>query len=144
MSDASDDTPKIFVDDDWKQQAKQEKERLADEEQQAESAQGGPGQMPEASFSVHVSTMVSQIMFALGLIRQENQDKVYVNLEVAKFYIEILRVLEEKTSGNLTDEEAKLLKGAISESQMAFVQVANAIAQNANGGPQPGGPRPQA
>ena len=43
---------------------------------------------------------------------------------MAKHHIDTLAVLEEKTSGNLTDEEKKLLDNALYEVRMRYVQVA--------------------
>ena len=146
MSDSNnqdDATPKIIVDDDWKAQAQAEKERLAAEESQAPSAAGGGAerQMPAASFEVLISSMVTQAMFALGAIEDPATQKRYLDLDLAKHHIDMLSVLEEKTKGNLSDEEAKLLDQALYESRMHYVQVANAVANQVMGAGQgPDGP----
>ena len=48
----------------------------------------------------------------------------YVDLDLAKHHIDILGLLEEKTKGNLTDEEKKLLDQALYEVRMQYVQIA--------------------
>ena len=47
---------------------------------------------------------------------------------MAKHNIDMLGVLEEKTKGNLTDEEQRLLDGALYESRMRYVSIAQQIA----------------
>ncbi|HDZ42682.1 hypothetical protein LCGC14_0238650 [marine sediment metagenome] len=152
MTDPKNDTPekpKIIVDDDWKAQAQAEKEKLT--EQQAEDAQAdapaggsaGEGrQVPGASFEVLVSSLVTQAMFALGAIEDPTSKKRYLDLDLAKHHIDMLAVLDEKTKGNLTDDETKLLNQALYESRMHYVQVANAVANQVMGTPpaDAGGP----
>ena len=155
MTDQKNDTPekpKIIVDDDWKAQAQAEKEKLA--EQQGEDAQAGAPagegrQIPGASFEVLVSSLVTQAMFALGAIEDPTTKKRYLDLDLAKHHIDMLAVLDEKTQGNLTDDEAKLLNQALYESRMHYVQVANAVANQVMGAPPadadgPGEPTPDA
>ena len=144
MSDSNtqDDKPKIIVDDDWKAQAQAEKERLAAEEAEAPSeAAAGERQMPPATFEVLISSMVTQAMFALGAIPDPATQKRYLDLDLAKHHIDMLSVLEEKTKGNLSDDEAKMLDQALYESRMHYVQVANAVANQVMGAGQgPDGP----
>jgi len=112
--------PKIIVDDDWKQQAAAEKERLAKEEaEQAERPK-----LPQASFLTLVSSFLTQAMLAMGLIEHPEMKGHGPDLDLAKFNIDMLEVLEEKTKGNLTDEEKKLLNDALHQVRMAFVQLA--------------------
>ena len=49
-------------------------------------------------------------------------DKEIYNLEEAKEAIELLKVIDKKTSNNLSEIESKLLKGTLSELQFAFVK----------------------
>lgn len=123
------DKPKIIVDEDWKSQAEAEKQKLADVEQSAPTggeAEKGPRALPPASFSVLVSSLVTQILFALGAIEDPQTKKRYLDLAMAKHNIDMLSVLEEKTSGNLTEQEKKMLDSALYEVRMAYVQAAQA------------------
>ncbi len=43
-------------------------------------------------------------------------------LELARQSIDVLVMLEEKTRGNLDDEEQQLLKGVLYESRLAFIE----------------------
>ena len=123
------DKPKIIVDEDWKNQAETEKQKLADAEESSpagdETGQG-PREIPPASFSVLVTSLVTQILFALGAVEDPQTKKRYMDLKLAKHNIDMLSVLEEKTGGNLTGQEKKLLDSALYEVRMAYVQVAQA------------------
>lgn len=148
--------PKIIVDDDWKAQAQAEKQRLAQEVEsktsQAKEAGMGGGpegeRLPEASFSALVSSLVTQILMALGGMPDPQSGKRYVDLELAKFHVDMLKVLEEKTAENLNDEERKMLDRALYETRMHYVQVAQAVsdqlAQQAQAKKPGQGPTPQA
>ena len=126
--------PKIVVDDDWKAAAKAEKEKLAHEvERKADtnSAEAGEGQpkheqrqLPPASFAALITSLVTQAYIALGGYEDPKTKRRYVDLDLAKFHIDTLAVLEQRTKGNLTDEEAKLLDQALYETRMQYVQLA--------------------
>lgn len=130
MSDPSSEQPKIIVDDDWKAQAQAEKQKLAEQSKAApasgEGAAGGYGEMPPANFETLLSTFVTQALFAMGLIPDPQTGKPAMHLDLARHHIDMLTVLEEKTKGNLTDDEQKLLAGSLYELRSRYVQVANA------------------
>ena len=65
------------------------------------------------SFESLVSSVYSAILLNLGEIKVEGAGEVSENLEIAKFNIGLLKMLEEKTKGNLTDEEDSYLHGVI-------------------------------
>lgn len=118
---------KIIIDEDWKQQAQREKEVLAAQEKaekqklRKERARRGP--LPKGNFAALISTLVTQALFALGLIKVEGQEKE-PDLEIARYNIDMLEALEEKTKGNLTEEEEKVLTNTLNEVRMAYVKVA--------------------
>lgn len=125
MSEA--DKPKIIVDDDWKSAARAEKEKLAQAEKPKADAEGEPGGLPEqAGFEHLVSLLTSQALMYMGQIPDQSGRGV-VALDIAKMQIDLLGVLEEKTKGNLSEDESKLLKGSLSELRMIFVEVYDAI-----------------
>jgi hypothetical protein len=145
----ADEKPKIIVDDDWKAQARAEKERLAAEQEKkaqaaaaaggvgaapggvpaGERAAGGRGEIPPASFITLVSTVASQALFALGAVPDPQSGRRYVNLDLAKHQIDTLKVLEEKTKGNLTEEEKSLLDRTLYELRTHYVQMAQRVAK---------------
>ena len=124
MSDAE--APKIHVDSDWKAQAQAEKERLA--KQEAEKApRPGREEMPPADFRSLMGILASQAVSGLGGYADE-QGRVMVDLVGSRFAIDLLGVLEEKTRGNLTPEEAKDIQEVLAELRSRFVQIAQAVA----------------
>jgi hypothetical protein len=60
----------------------------------------------------------------LGQIPNPKTGEGEVNLELARMFIDQLAMIQEKTRGNLTNEEAKVLSNALSNLQMAYVEVA--------------------
>ena len=122
--------PKIIVDDDWKAQAQAEKQRLAEQAEtrpaagDAGAGAAGPREVPPASFAALVQSLVTQALFALGGFEDPNTKKRYVDLDLAKHHIDTLSVLEDKTRGNLSDEEKKLLDESLYEMRMAYMQMA--------------------
>lgn len=149
MADQS--TPKIIVDDDWKSQARAEKEKLAAAEKQraaekqaaspaaAGSAGGSPegghdhdhGRLPPASFDTLLGSMITQALMYMGAFPDPETGQAVVSLEHAKFHIDLLGVLEAKTKGNLTEAEAKDLTQSLSQLRLQFVEVTKAVAQYA-------------
>src|SRR5215216_3282640 len=62
----------------------------------------------------------------LGQIPNPKTGEGEVNLELARMFIDQLAMIQEKTRGNLTSEETKVLSNALSNLQMAYVEVARA------------------
>ncbi len=76
----------------------------------------------------------------LGQIPNPKTGEGEVNLELAKMFIDQLAMIQEKTRGNLTSEESTVLGNALSNLQMAYVEVA----QKASGVGTPApGPKPE-
>ena len=119
---------KIIVDEDWKQEAQREKEILAAQEEaekkktQEEKKARGP--LPKGNFAGLVSMLTTQALFALGLLQVKGQEKKEPDLEMAKYNIDMLETLEEKTKGNLTKEEETILANYLNELRMGYVKVA--------------------
>ncbi len=65
----------------------------------------------------------------LGQIPNPKTGEGEVNLELAKMFIDQLAMIQEKTRGNLTNEEATVLRNALSNLQMAYVEVAQQISK---------------
>lgn len=120
--------PKIIVDDDWKTRVQQEKETLRSGAESA-GAEGSSefhshsehGPLPPASFDSLVSMLVTQALAALGQIPMGEKQEPVLMLDHAKHTIDLLGVLEQKTAGNLSAAEAKMLGGVLHELRMIFV-----------------------
>ncbi|MCJ7778216.1 MAG: DUF1844 domain-containing protein [Sedimentisphaerales bacterium] len=120
---------KIIVDEDWKQQAQREKEILAaqneGEKKKARGERKARGPVPKGNFAALVSMLTTQALFAMGLLEVKGQEKGEPDLEIARYNIDMLETLEEKTKGNLTKEEEKILKNTVNELRMGYVTVAD-------------------
>jgi hypothetical protein len=132
---------KLHIDTDWKKQAQEEKRRLAEQSAAAKTkepaivappsapGEGRPagrtrGQMPPAGFATLVQSLLTQALYYLGDLSARGAEPT-VNLEMAKHQIDTLGVLEEKTKGNLTEEEQKLMDTVLYEARMRYISVAS-------------------
>ena len=116
---------KIIIDEDWKAEAKKEKEVLEKtEEKEKAVTEKTRGPLPKGDFAALVSMLVTQAFFALGLLQVEGQNKES-DLEMAKYNIDMLETIEEKTKGNLSDEEQKVLTDTLGQLRMAYVKMAD-------------------
>lgn len=75
----------------------------------------------EANFSTLLMSIGSSALIGLGLAPDPNTGKTEKDLKMAAFNIDLLKVLETKTKGNLNKEEAEFLKNLLSDLQMQFV-----------------------
>ena len=118
---------KIIIDEDWKKEAQKEKEILAAQEkaekQKAPQQETERGPLPNGDFAALVSMLVTQTFFSLGLLGIEGQEQKEPDLELAKYNIEMLETLQEKTKGNLTPEEDKALENMLHQVRMGYVKV---------------------
>ncbi len=73
-------------------------------------------------FIEFVMIQAQNAAFMLGQIPHPQTGKAEVNLDMAQLLIDQLVMIQEKTSGNLNSDESKILAGAISNLQMAFVE----------------------
>src|SRR4030042_1005510 len=119
---------KIIIDEDWKQQAQKEKEVLAAQEkvekEKAPPDKSRRGPLPKGDFAALISMLVTQALFAMGLIQVEGQKEKEPDLELAKYSIDMLETIEEKTKGNLTEEEKNMLENTLAQVRMAYVKLA--------------------
>src|SRR3982750_2250939 len=76
----------------------------------------------------------------LGQIPNPKTGEGEVNLELAKMFIDQLAMIQEKTRGNLSNEEATVLRNTLSNLQMVYVEVAQ---QAPAGSAQPQRPPPE-
>lgn len=128
--------PKLIIDSDWKSQAQSEKERLAQQEQarkaQATGSAGGAPQgdePPPADFMELIRLLTTQALLYMGAIPDPGTGKAVLALDIAKYHIDLLTILEEKTKGNLNQEEQQALSQTAHELRLEFVHMSKALAQ---------------
>ncbi len=120
----ADDEKKIIVDEDWKKEAKQEKEKLVKETTETKE-KSNDQKMPPGDFAAVISMMATQALFAMGMLQVEGQEDRKIDLNIAKYNIDMLETIQEKTKGNLAKDEEKILSNTISQLQSAYVQKAS-------------------
>jgi hypothetical protein len=112
------------------QKADKEKEPTAEEthasgvaEEHAEQEEPKRDEPPRPlDFTGFVVSLSHTALFQLGLIKIPGGAEPKRDLQGARQTIDLLALLEEKTKGNLTEQEAKILKESLFQLRMAFVE----------------------
>jgi hypothetical protein len=100
------------IDESWKQSTAKEKQN---------QKTGKESISPEASFNFFISTLALQASIFLGLIPNPATNKKERNLPQAKFIIDTLDMLKDKTKNNLNNDENNLLENVLYDLRMQFV-----------------------
>ncbi|HWY41096.1 MAG TPA: DUF1844 domain-containing protein [Chthoniobacterales bacterium] len=79
----------------------------------------------------------------LGQIPNPKTGEGEVNLELAKMFIDQLAMIQEKTRGNLSNEESTVLRNTLSNLQMVYVEVAQQISKRGAAQPPPPAAEPK-
>lgn len=103
---------KKHIDESWK-------ESIA--KQKGDIKQGKDSMPQETSFSFFISTLTLQGSIFLGQIPNPVTKKSEKNLPQAKFIIDTLDMLKDKTKNNLNDDENKLLENILYELKMQYI-----------------------
>ena len=111
------------VDEGWKNRVDQEKEQNTKGEEPGGAAGAQRPPFPEASFAVLISSFATQVYIFLGEIDNPMTGNRERDLDQAKFTIDLLEVLRDKTKGNLTEDETKLIDGLLFDLRMRYVRV---------------------
>jgi len=82
---------------------------------------------PEPNFSIFVSSLSMQTLIFLGEIDNPLTHKKETNPEQAKYMIDTLSMLKEKTKGNLSGHEANLLDNVLYELRMKYTAAAGKL-----------------
>lgn len=124
-----DEPSKKRVDESWKEQAEREKhvaEAATPQPGQTGPRPAGqagpqPDELPQARFDLFVSGLAMEALIALGDMPHPATRKQAANLPQAKYLIDLLGILEEKTKGHVTADEEKLLKDALYQLRMRYL-----------------------
>jgi hypothetical protein len=91
-----------------------------------EEKKSGPAEkgytLPKIDFSTFVLSLNSSVLVQLGLLEDPGGGGQVKNLPMAKQTIDLLAMLEEKTRGNLTGDEEKILTNILYELRMLYVK----------------------
>jgi hypothetical protein len=87
-----------------------------------EEKEGRPFPLPPASFEFLTESLRLQAEMQLGLMRVAAEEGPPADLELARHSIDMLGMLQEKTRGNLTVEEQRLLENSLTMLRFRYVQ----------------------
>lgn len=122
------DEKKIIIDEDWKSQVQAEKEAAAHPKSASAPAESSSEvadpPMPPASLELLLTTLATEVLVALGQVPHPATGKVQVQRNQAKFLIDTIDVLREKTKGNLSNSEQQVLESLLHQMRLVFIQTA--------------------
>ena len=104
-----------------KNERREAEKRVAREYTQTSRAHDS-GRMPKLDFSTFVMSLSSTVLVHLGEIPDLQTGTAPPNIPLAKQTIDILTMIQEKTKGNLTHEETRLIRDLLFELRVKFVQ----------------------
>ena len=129
---ADNEPSKIIIDDDWKNQAQIEKEKLSKQVEDQKKAQQ-EAEPPLALIDL-IYMFIQRYTMAMGGYVNKQTGKPIVNVTVARQSIEALCVLLERTAGNLSNEEAEVLQTAIQRMTAEYIQFMEILKQQGTDG----------
>lgn len=134
MAEQNDEAPKIYVDDDWKEQARREQAQQDEETRNV----GDEQEMPEPSILEIVNLLAMQATVGLGLMQDPRSGQpLPPHLPTARHFIDLLALLADKTKGNLDQEEQQILDRTLQELRMIFVEISSRGGIGPSGGGDP-------
>ncbi len=120
---------RIFAEGDEDQPIKEETEKPLDDatSEKSESAKAQEEertdyQLPEINFATFIFSLNHSVLVHLGVMDDPSTGEKVKNLPLAKQTIDILGMLEEKTKGNLTEDEEKMLKNILYDLRMIYIK----------------------
>jgi hypothetical protein len=78
-------------------------------------------QTPPATFEFLAHTLFTQALMALGRIPNPITKKAHRNLPTARHFIDTLAMLEQKTVGNLSEDEGRMLEEIQHQLRMMYM-----------------------
>jgi len=112
------------VDEEWKEQARIEKERLNKKQDTHHDADASKT-IPTASSQTLVNTFATQALIGLGQALNPMDNERTIDLDSAKFGIDMLQTIQDKTKGNLTEMEEKYITAILYDLRLRFVNAAS-------------------
>jgi hypothetical protein len=121
---------RMFSEEEGQDKKEEEKTEPSEEEPQAQESADDPEaqedeedyQLPEINFATFIFSLNSSALVHLGIIDDPASGKKVKQLALAKQTIDILGMLEEKTKGNLTEDEENMLKNILYDLRMIYVK----------------------
>jgi Domain of unknown function (DUF1844) len=96
--------------------------------------------LPPATFEFLVFSLKMQAELRLGIVAMPGETQDAPDLRSARHTIDMLAMVQEKTRGNLSMPEQRLIENSLTELRFRFVQVTEDVAKSR--AEQPGEPKP--
>jgi hypothetical protein len=126
------DDKKIIIDEDWKSQVEAERAEAAKATSTPAATATTEGSsetsdppMPPASFELLLTTLATEALVALGQVPHPVTGKTQVQRNQAKFLIDTVDLLRQKTAGNLTSSEQQVIDSLLHQMRLVFVATAD-------------------
>lgn len=100
------------IDEEWKNQVAKDKKEAYDKDEVYH----------EPNFTIFLSSLGMQALIAMGRLANPVTGKAEKNLEQARFLVDTLGIIKEKTKGNLNPDEEKLLEESLFNLRMIYVE----------------------
>jgi hypothetical protein len=121
---------RIFAEDSEGQEAKDQKTESetkkpkdkTSEEEAPKEKERAEYQLPAINFATFIFSLNHSVLVHLGVTEDPTTGKKEKNLPLAKQTIDILGMLEEKTKGNLTKDEEKMIKNMLYDLRMIYIK----------------------
>jgi hypothetical protein len=111
------------IDEEWKRQVREEKLKHQREHEKSKARAKESVLQQEASFTGFIATLSTQALIHMGIIENPLTGEKTQDLAQAKYIIDLLQIIEEKTKGNLTKEEELQLSNVLHELRLAYVKI---------------------
>jgi len=99
-------------------------EQEVEKPQDTQKTQEAPHSLPPVDFSTFLLSLSTSALLHLGEIPDPQTEKISKNLDLARHTIDIIDMLKQKTKGNLTEDEARLIEGMLYDLRMRYVNIA--------------------
>jgi len=96
-----------------------------------------PNPWPPASMGELITMCSSPALIGLGIMTTPGQEEPEVDLHLARHFIDLLALLDEKTADQLDEAEQQSIEQALHELRMAFVQIQQASLEQADASADP-------
>jgi hypothetical protein len=107
---------------------------MSDPENQAPESEAAEYPIPPATFEFLVMSLKMQTEMQLGMLHfGEEQDRPAPDLNLARHSIDMLAMLQEKTRGNLSMEEQRLVENSLTELRFRYIQAVEESSKKASG-----------
>ena len=104
-------------------EAETEKEEKRQEAPRMEGKkESEPPPLPEVNFNSLIFSLSSSALFHLGEIADPQTGEKKKDLPLARHAIDTIDMLEEKTKGNLTEEEARFIENVLTDLRWRYVK----------------------